>query len=340
MTVSIDWLCLHGFTGTPTDWQPVLGRVKRLDRVGGGQAFCPTLLGHGAAVGMSKIDDGSSQATIAKPDPGRRPGLCCFVPAGTRSPSGSPSPDLGLGGPGGGQGGEGTGDVEIVSDTVDLSVAAPASPAQNSFEAEVDRLAAWLASRTNEPVALAGYSLGGRLALGLLARHPERFCGAVLVGCHAGLRDAAARAERRAADEALADSLEREGIEAFVDRWQELPLFASQKRLPESLQAAQRARRLAHDPSGLAASLRRVGAGAMPNLWDRLASIEVPIALVVGELDTKFRALGETMAQSWPAASLEIVPGAGHNVVLEAPEHVARVMGQLVLGMAPVEVCR
>ena len=326
MTVPIDWLCLHGFTGTPADWQLVLDRVD-----GVGRSYCPILLGHGAGEGGSEVDGDDSQSTIIEPvspAPGRGD-----APAYPKRPlRGRPEPREGR---------------HIVAwgvsprrHRVDLSAKAPASPAQNSFEAEVDRLAAWLASRTDEPVALAGYSLGGRLALGLLVRHPERFCAAVLVGSHAGLRDATARAERRAADEVLADSLDRDGIEAFVDRWQELPLFASQKRLAEPVQAAQRARRLAHDPSGLATSLRRVGAGAMPDLWDRLAAIEVPIALVVGELDTKFRTLGEAMVQSWPAASLEVVPGVGHNVVLEAPEHLARVMGQLALGMAPVEVCR
>ena len=62
------------------------------------------------------------------------PGAMLFRPCRDEIPSGSPSPEIGLGGPGGGLGGEGTGSVEVVSDTVDLpaKAAAPASRAQYS----------------------------------------------------------------------------------------------------------------------------------------------------------------------------------------------------------------
>ena len=69
-----------------------------------------------------------SQSTIAKPDPGRCPGLCCFVPAGTRSPSGSPSPEIGRGG----WGVRAKAAAEIFCDTVDPSAKTAVSPASEA----------------------------------------------------------------------------------------------------------------------------------------------------------------------------------------------------------------
>lgn len=170
---------------------------------------------------------------------------------------------------------------------------------------------------------LVGYSLGARLALGVLVKHPDRIRRATLVGVAAGTDDRAARAAWEAS---LARRLEENGIEAFVDHWQSLPLWASQAALPDELLARQRARRLSHDPMDLAGALRRLGLAAMPDLRPSLPAIRVPVDLVVGSLDTKFVALARDLAARCPAARVFVVPGVGHNVVLEAPEALARIL--------------
>ena len=169
---------------------------------------------------------------------------------------------------------------------------------------------------------LAGYSMGGRIALHFALAQPGRLKRLVLVGASPGLADAGEREARRAADEALADRIERDGIEAFADEWEALPLWAGQ---PPEVAAAARAQRLAKDPAALAAALRGLGTGALPSLWDRLAELEVPVDLVVGERDAKFRAVATQMARALPMAGVTVVPGAGHAVHLEAPEAVARI---------------
>lgn len=209
---------------------------------------------------------------------------------------------------------------------VDAGGAVEGSP--TPFEDEVDRLAAWLAERSTEPVHLVGYSMGGRLAVGLLARHPRFFDGATLIGAHPGLDHAEVRRRRRADDEGLGRRLVAEGIESFVDFWQQLPLFASQARLAAEQLAAQQRRRLAHDPAGLARALERLGPGRMPDYWSWLPSFERPVTLLVGEEDPKYRRLAERMAAALPRARRIVVPGAGHNLVLEAPEAVTRVLGE------------
>ena len=60
----------------------------------------------------------------------------------------------------------------------------------------------------------------------------------------------------------------------------------------------------------------------MPPLWDRLGELTMPVTLVVGERDAKFRAIAERMG-----APVVVVPGAGHAVHLEAPAAVAAAIG-------------
>ncbi|HPG24072.1 MAG: 2-succinyl-6-hydroxy-2,4-cyclohexadiene-1-carboxylate synthase [Spirochaetaceae bacterium] len=166
---------------------------------------------------------------------------------------------------------------------------------------------------------LLGYSMGGRAALAAAIAAPEAFSSLVLVGATAGIADPIARAERVVADEALAARIEREGIEAFVDAWMALPLFASQARLgPEAL-ARSRRDRLRQRPQGLANSLRGMGAGAQPPLHDRLDRIAVPVLLVVGEEDAKFRGIAEELRRLLADARIAILPDAGHAAHLEAP---------------------
>jgi 2-succinyl-6-hydroxy-2,4-cyclohexadiene-1-carboxylate synthase len=202
---------------------------------------------------------------------------------------------------------------------------AVASPAPGSFEAEVDRLAAVLRARAPR-FHLAGYSLGGRLAIGLLVRHPRLFRSATLIGAQPGLDSEDERAARRDADARLCALIAERGVPAFVDAWEKLPLFASQENAPATALSAQRATRLSHAPAGLIASLRLTGLGEMPSYWDALGGIELPTTLVVGSRDEKFTGIAREMAARMPRAKLEVVPGAGHNVLLEAESAVIEVL--------------
>ena len=139
--------------------------------------------------------------------------------------------------------------------------------------------------------------------------------GSCSISASPGLADAGERAARRAADEALADRIEAIGVEAFAREWAAQPLFAGQ---PPEVAAAAHADRLRRSAGELAAQLRGLGTGVMPSLWERLGELPMPVSAVVGERDTKFRAIAERMG--FPVA---VVPGAGHAVQLEAPAAVA-----------------
>jgi 2-succinyl-6-hydroxy-2,4-cyclohexadiene-1-carboxylate synthase len=174
--------------------------------------------------------------------------------------------------------------------------------------------------------AYVGYSLGGRLCLRLALDRPDLVRALVLIGASPGIADPAGRAERRAADEALAERIERDGVEAFLDAWLAGPLFTT---LP--VEAAGREERLANTAEGLASALRRLGTGAQEPLWDRLGALRPPVLLVAGELDRKFAGTARRMAAAiGPAARVALVPGAGHAAHLERPAETAALLEEFL----------
>ena len=172
---------------------------------------------------------------------------------------------------------------------------------------------------------LCGYSMGGRI--GLYAAFSGFFRALILESASPGLADPVEREQRRAGDEALAASIEREGVPLFVDRWEQLPLFASQRALPPGTREALRRQRLNNRANGLAQSLRGVGVGVQPPLHDRLPALYMPVLLIAGELDVKFVAIARSMSRALPRAQLSIIPGAGHAVHLEQPEEFVSLVG-------------
>jgi 2-succinyl-6-hydroxy-2,4-cyclohexadiene-1-carboxylate synthase len=168
--------------------------------------------------------------------------------------------------------------------------------------------------------ALAGYSMGGRIALHAALSMPERVTRLVLVGASPGLRTPSERKERRRADEARADRVQRMTIEQFAGEWARTPVLAG---LPPHVLAEVHADRLRNTVEGLARALRGLGTGALPSLWERLEELVVPVTLIVGERDEKFYDIAARMSERLPDAQVEVVAGAGHAVHLEAPDAVA-----------------
>lgn len=203
---------------------------------------------------------------------------------------------------------------------------APATPGRYRAEAVAEDLCGLMDRLGIARAAVLGYSMGGRLALSLAMLAPRRVRALLLESASPGLETAAERKARARQDEALAARIERDGIEAFVAHWENLPLFASVRRLPEDVQERLRQGRLANRPEGLAASLRGMGTGVQPAWWDRLPDLNVPVQLIVGELDGKFRAIAERMLALLPDGRLAVVPGAGHVTHVEKPDLFATIV--------------
>ncbi len=177
-------------------------------------------------------------------------------------------------------------------------------------------------ARAPERFALCGYSLGGRVALHVALAAPERVTRLVLIGANPGIEEPAERAARREADERLAERLEYEPFEEFIESWRTQPLFAED---PPEVGELARADQRRNDPIALAGVLRGLGPGEMEPLWDRLGELRMPVSVLVGDRDAKFRALAGRMVELLPDGELIVAPG-GHGLPLENPPAVAQVL--------------
>ncbi len=176
-----------------------------------------------------------------------------------------------------------------------------------------------LAAGSGGPAVWVGYSMGGRFALHVALANPRAVTGLVLVSTTAGIDDPSERATRRASDDALAERVEREGIEGFVAWWLAQPIFST---LPPAAAALES--RLGGSAIGLASSLRLAGSGTFDPLWESLHDLEMPVLVVAGELDSKYCTLARRLVNAIGAnADLLIIPGSGHACHLERPNEFA-----------------
>ncbi len=204
---------------------------------------------------------------------------------------------------------------------------APPDPSRHGLEAQAADLARILRDRRAAPAVVAGYSFGARVALRLAIDHPEVIRALVLESPSAGVADPAARTRRRAEDEELAASIERDGIEAFVDRWWETaPVFASERGLPATTRARFRSMRLRNRPEGLARSLRGAGQGTMVPLHDRLPGVAAPALVIGGTLDPIGLERAREIAACLPRARLAAIDGAGHAAHRDSPARFRRLI--------------
>jgi 2-succinyl-6-hydroxy-2,4-cyclohexadiene-1-carboxylate synthase len=193
------------------------------------------------------------------------------------------------------------------------------SPERYTIEGATRALLGLLDDLDIERAALVGYSMGGRLALYLALRHPERCSGLFLESASPGIESEAEREARRRSDKEKAARLQSGDLEGFLDDWYWQPVFASLARDEDRLRTTIEAR-LRNDPTELARSLRGMGTGQQPSLWSELGALRVPALAVAGELDEKYVAVARRMGSINPLVRAAVVTGAGHSVRLEAPE--------------------
>lgn len=205
--------------------------------------------------------------------------------------------------------------------TVDLlghgQTEAPLDPKRYAIEHAAADLIELLDKLKIEKAHLLGYSMGGRLALMLATQYPERFHSLILESSTPGIESKEERLNRVQSDDELANFIEENGIEAFINYWEDIPLFQTQKRVRLEERKKLRQLRLQNNERGLANSLRGMGTGKQPSLWERLPLLTMPVLLIVGALDTKYVQIAKQFAERVKQAQLQIVNEAGHTVHLE-----------------------
>ncbi|AXH99659.1 2-succinyl-6-hydroxy-2,4-cyclohexadiene-1-carboxylate synthase [Sporosarcina sp. PTS2304] len=172
------------------------------------------------------------------------------------------------------------------------------------------------------PIIL-GYSMGGRVALAYTVTYPSQVAGLILESSSPGLRSEEEQKTRRLADAKLAERIEQEGLESFIDFWQEIPLFHSQKNLSDEQRQAVRQERLSQKAIGLANSLRGIGTGSQRSYWEDLEQVKLPVLLMTGSEDPKFVEIAHKMKQYLPFVRHEMIKDAGHAIHVEKPRQFA-----------------
>ncbi|MEC0520923.1 2-succinyl-6-hydroxy-2,4-cyclohexadiene-1-carboxylate synthase [Bacillus subtilis] len=208
--------------------------------------------------------------------------------------------------------------------------AAPLNGKRYSTSRQVSDLAEIFDQLKLHKVKLIGYSMGGRLVYSFAMTYPERVSALVLESTTPGLKTLEERRERIMRDRKLADFILRNGIKAFVQYWEGIPLFSSQQRLAEDIRHRIRSGRLRNNKIGLANSLTGIGTGSQPSWWSRVDEIEVPVLLICGEWDEKFCAINQEVHKKLPSSRIEIVPNAGHTVHVEQPRFFGKIVSEFL----------
>ncbi len=171
-----------------------------------------------------------------------------------------------------------------------------------------------------ETAYLCGYSMGARLSLFLALRFPTRFRAVMLLSGTAGLKTEEERTLRREHDERLAKRLDTEPFPDFLQFWYNQSLFDSFRECAVFGSIA--AKRVNARPHEVALSLRGMGAGSQPSLWEELPLNQLPITFVAGEKDAKFVALARELHAVTSLSALRIIPSVGHVLHHEAMQEI------------------
>lgn len=176
--------------------------------------------------------------------------------------------------------------------------------------------------------ALAGFSLGGVLALELQAQAPERIAGMMLIATNARADTDSKAHSRRLAVEAA----EREGIVAYVQRvlW---PISISHSKVRhERLRDifCSMARQAGLDTFDRQTDIALLREDSLP----RLSSVRVPTVIISGGEDFLNPSGSQVeMVEGIVGARWVILPGVGHLIPLEAPDTLAIALREWVVNL-------
>lgn len=168
------------------------------------------------------------------------------------------------------------------------------------------------------PPALVGYSLGGRIALVTACTYPQKFSALCLEGANPGINSTAEQQARLESDRKLARKILEKGMETFVKEWYRLPLFASLAKNPELLNQVS-VKRAQNDPYWMAKVIEELSPGLQPPLHSMPNKLIIPVLLVAGQLDEKYQTINRSLKLQFPRSEIATISGAGHNTHLENP---------------------
>lgn len=205
----------------------------------------------------------------------------------------------------------------------------PTDSARYTVEEQITDLHELFQQLEWDDFTLIGYSMGGRLALSYASHYPIKRL--ILESSSPGIDEERERLKRKQSDDHLASRIINDGIISFVDFWEGIPLFNTQRLMPADKQQLVRQERLAGSEIGLANSLRGFSTGVQPSNWSNLEKIYTPTFLLTGVLDEKFSKLANEMKSKLPNATHIKIKDVGHAIHVENPELFATIVEDIIL---------
>ncbi|MEY3611610.1 MAG: hypothetical protein RJB14_1332 [Pseudomonadota bacterium] len=192
---------------------------------------------------------------------------------------------------------------------------------------DIEGMAVQILRSVPGPLAVAGHSMGGRVALEMRRLAPQRVRRLALLDTGYLARPAGpagqAEADKR---QALLDLALNEGVEAMARTWVQgmvHPSRLTDTALMDGIVAMFARRTPAHFASQIKALLAR------PDATQTLQSIGGPVYLVCGAQDSWSPvAQHQAMSDLLPHSVLTVIESAGHMAPMEQPKLVARVLSE------------
>lgn len=168
---------------------------------------------------------------------------------------------------------------------------------------------------TDEKPWLAGYSLGGRLAMHAMAVAPTLWAGAVILSAHPGLADEAERELRRQRDAEWAEKARGGHWREFLAQWNAQSVLAGDP----GAAFFDRQRHLDSRRESVARAFELWSLGNQCDLTDRLTSCHFPVLWLTGSDDSKFTEFGAALSKKLLNGEHRVLDGCGHRILHEAP---------------------
>ncbi len=183
-----------------------------------------------------------------------------------------------------------------------------------------------------EAAHLVGLSMGGGIALQYALDFPQRPLSLTLVD--SALPGFHYSAEFAAEIEALVEAVRREGPRAAFDRlWLAHPMFDGLRRFPDRF-ALVRELALAYPAADYQEGA--IPADYQPQVVDRLAEVQTPALVIVGEKDiADFQLIADILAANLRQARKVVLTDCGHVPPLEAPEQFNEALISFLQGVSP-----
>jgi len=181
-------------------------------------------------------------------------------------------------------------------------------------------------------VNILGYSLGGRLAMQFSIINQHKINKMILCSSSFGIKNKSERISRIKSDEKIITLLRNNNLEKFVNYWEAIPLWESEKKLPVEIKNKHRIIRLNQKNEGLMLNLRHQGQGVQEFLGESLKNIKIKTLIMYGDNDLKYKFISKEMAEIIENSELSEVPNSGHNIILENPIYISQKIKNFILG--------